>query len=49
MIAQTLLREREVVIGRLRRMGVQVVDAPVERVGAALLSSYIDLKRRELL
>ena len=48
-IAQTLLREREVVIGRLRRMGVQVVDAPAERVGASLLSSYIDLKRRELL
>ncbi len=48
-IAHTLLRERDVVIGRLRRMGVQVVDAPVERVGAALLSSYIDLKRRELL
>ena len=48
-IAQTLLRERDVVIGRLRRMGVQVVDAPIERVGAALLSSYVDLKRRELL
>ena len=48
-IAQTLLRERDVVIGRLRRLGVQVVDAPIERIGAALLSSYIDLKRRELL
>ena len=48
-IAHTLLREREVVIERLRRLGVQIVDAPIERIGPELLASYLDLKRRELL
>ncbi len=48
-IASTLLREREVVIGRLRRMGVQVLDAPADRMGAELLSAYLDLKRKDLL
>ena len=48
-IAATLLREREVVIGRLRRMGVQVLDAPADRIGSELLSAYLDLKRKDLL
>jgi len=48
-IAHTLQREREVVIERLRRMGVQIVEAPVERMGPAVLAAYLDLKRRELL
>ena len=48
-ISSTLLREREVVIGRLRRLGVQVLDAPVERLGPELLNAYLELKRRDLL
>ena len=48
-IAHTLLRERDVVIERLRRLGVQIVDAPIDRMGPELLASYLDLKRRELL
>ena len=48
-IAATLLREREVVIGRLRRMGVQVLDGPADRIGSELLSAYLDLKRKDLL
>ena len=48
-IAHTLLRERGVVIARLRRLGVQIVDAPVGRMGAALINSYFELKRKELL
>jgi uncharacterized protein (DUF58 family) len=47
--ADALLREREVVVARLRRLGAQIVDAPVDRLGPALLNSYLDLKRRELL
>ncbi|NEX91591.1 DUF58 domain-containing protein [Caulobacter sp. 17J65-9] len=47
--AAALLHERDKVIARLRRMGVHVVDAPVERVGPALLNAYLDLKRRDLL
>jgi uncharacterized protein (DUF58 family) len=48
-IADALLREREVVIARLRRLGVQVVDAPAHRLGPELLSRYLDLKRRDML
>jgi uncharacterized protein (DUF58 family) len=48
-IAHTLAREREVVIERLRRMGAHIVDAPLDRLGPALLASYFDLKRREVL
>jgi uncharacterized protein (DUF58 family) len=47
--AEALLRERDVVIARLTRMGAHIVDAPVAAVGPALLSAYIDLKRRDLL
>jgi uncharacterized protein (DUF58 family) len=47
-IAQALLRERDVVIAKLRRLGVQVIDAPLDRVGAELLNGYLDIKRREL-
>jgi uncharacterized protein (DUF58 family) len=47
--AAALLRSREVVIERLRRLGVQIIDAPAARIGPALISAYLDLKRRELL
>lgn len=48
-IADALLKEREVVIARLKRLGAQIVDAPVDRIGPELISRYLDLKRRELL
>ncbi len=47
--AEALLKERDVVIARLSRMGAHIVDAPAAQVGPALLSAYIDLKRRDLL
>ncbi|HEX3917715.1 MAG TPA: DUF58 domain-containing protein [Caulobacteraceae bacterium] len=47
--AEALLRERDLVIARLVRMGAHIVDAPVASVGPALLSAYIDMKRRDLL
>jgi uncharacterized protein (DUF58 family) len=47
--AEALLRERDLVIARLTRMGVLIVDAPAAAMGSALLSAYIDLKRRDLL
>lgn len=47
-VAASLLRQREAVLTRLRRMGVEVVDAPAERVGPKLLNAYLDVKRREL-
>lgn len=48
-VAASLLRERDMVVSRLRRMGVEIVEAPADQVGPALLASYLDLKRRDLL
>jgi uncharacterized protein (DUF58 family) len=47
-IADGLLRQREAVAARLRRMGAQIVDAPAEGLGPALLNAYLDVKRRGL-
>ncbi len=48
-VAAALLREREVVIERLQRMGAQVLEAPADQLGPALVSRYLSLKRRDLL
>lgn len=45
-VADTLLHERDIVIERLRRMGTEIVDAPVDRLGPHLLSAYLMTKRR---
>lgn len=47
-IAERLLKQREAVIARLRRLGAQIVDAPAEGLGPALLNGYLDVKRRGL-
>ena len=47
--AEALMREREVVATRLRRLGAHLVDAPAERLGPELISAYLDLKRRDLM
>lgn len=48
-VSGALLRERETVVGRLRRMGAHIVDVPARNVGAAVVNAYLDLKRRDLL
>ncbi len=48
-VAGTLLRERDTVIARLRRMGAHIVDAPAAQVGPEVVDAYLDLKRRNLL
>jgi uncharacterized protein (DUF58 family) len=48
-IAASLLRERRIVIARLQRLGVHVIEAPHEQLGTALINGYLDLKRRDLL
>jgi uncharacterized protein (DUF58 family) len=45
--AQDLLREREVVLSRLRRQGVHCIDEPPGLVSTQLINRYLDLKRRE--
>jgi uncharacterized protein (DUF58 family) len=46
-IAQRLLQERGVVLARLRRLGVHIVDAPVRQLGQALVRAYDTLRRQE--
>ena len=48
-IAHTLLMEREVVLSRLQRLGVVLIDAPVSRLGPDLLNRYLELKRQSRL
>ena len=48
-IADALLRERDIVVERLRRMGVQIVDAPLEQMGMGLLNAYLAAKRHDRL
>lgn len=47
--AAELLRERRIVVSRLRHAGFHVLESPHNRVGLKLVAYYIDLKRRNLL
>jgi uncharacterized protein (DUF58 family) len=47
--AHALLRERELVMTRLRHLGVHVIETPAAEAGPALVSTYLDFKRRNLL
>ena len=47
--AAELVRERERVLSRLKRMGVSCVDAAPGQVSSRLVSRYLDVKRRELI
>lgn len=44
-IAQSLLLEREVVLSRLQRLGVELISAPVGTLGPELLNRYLEVKR----
>ncbi len=48
-IADTLLSERDLVLRRLQRLGVQVIETRPDQFGSALVSRYLDIKRREML
>lgn len=48
-IADRLLRERTVVIERLRRLGVEILETAADRLGPQLVSRYLEMKRRDLL
>lgn len=47
-VADRLLKQREAVIARLKRLGAQIVDAPIDALPGALLNTYFDVKRRGL-
>ena len=48
-VAVGRLRERQVVIGRLRLRGAHVIEANHQRLGPALVERYLELKREDLL
>ena len=45
--ADTLLQQRRVVLGRLRQMGVDVIEAPYDRIGYDLIDRYYAIKNSE--
>ncbi|MDQ4087248.1 MAG: DUF58 domain-containing protein [Pseudomonadota bacterium] len=48
-MAAGLLRERRLVLTKLRHLGVHVVEAAADNAGPAVVNAYLDLKRRSLL
>ena len=47
--ADEVRSEREVVLERLRRMGVLSVDVPPKMVSSQLINQYLHVKRREMI
>lgn len=45
--ADTLLHQRQIVLQRLRRMGVDVIEAPYEHIGYGLIDKYFKIKNSE--
>jgi hypothetical protein len=43
------LNERQLVLGRLAALGVTIVDAKPGTVTAQLISTYLDIKAREVI
>jgi uncharacterized protein (DUF58 family) len=48
-IADEFLRERRVVMERLRRLGVHCLDVRADQLGPALINRYLEIKRREMI
>lgn len=48
-IAAAMLRERRIVVARLQRLGVHIVEAHHDRLGPELVNAYLSLKKRNLL
>ena len=47
--AAALLRDRRLVLLRLRHLGVHVIESPYDQVAERLVEGYVDLKRRSRL
>jgi len=47
--AAALLRDRQLVLLRLRHLGAHVIESPYGQVAETLVAAYVDLKRRDLL
>ena len=47
-VATDLVRDRDIVLQRLRRLGIFCIDAKPEEISVQLLNRYLDVKRRGL-
>jgi uncharacterized protein (DUF58 family) len=45
--ADTLLQQRKLVLGRLRRMGIDVIEAPWDTIGPRLIDRYFQIRSSE--
>ena len=48
-VAAELLKERDLVLAKLSRMGAQIIEVEPEKLGVQLLNQYLDLHRRNML
>lgn len=48
-IADEFLRERRIVMERLRRLGVHCLDVKAEQIGPEIINRYLEIKRMELI
>jgi uncharacterized protein (DUF58 family) len=48
-VAYDILRDRQILFERLRRMGVHCLEADHHRIGPDLINRYLRIKRRELI
>ena len=46
-IAHDFLRERAVVLERIARLGIHVIDVPAGRLSVALVNKYLLVKQRD--
>jgi hypothetical protein len=40
-----MLRDRQLVIARLQRLGADVIEVPSDAMGAAVVEAYLGIKR----
>lgn len=45
-VAAAMLRDRQLVIARLQRLGVDVLEVPADAMGAAVVEAYLGIKRQ---
>lgn len=44
--ADTLARQRQIVLERLRQMGVDIIEAPWDKIGYRVIDAYLEIKRK---
>ena len=45
-VAAAMLRDRALVIARMQRLGIEVLEVPHDGLGAAVVDAYLGMKRR---